>query len=228
MLRDCLRLSIALPLLALASACTTVRVDQLRNAETVIDPTTDRVVVLGRNESAEFETESSLVDCVGGKLAGGASRLQVINQIQFIDALYPWFEPRTAPLQPERLEQYLQEPLIRDRIESFGIRYIVWISGATETIDSAGALSCGITAGAAGCFGFSTWEEESNYEASIWDFRELRESGRISTDARGTSYLPAVIIPVPLLARVQGNACDSMGDQRQQFFQPVSVGAVTR
>lgn len=220
-----LALRVSLFLIMLTSiGCTTVRVDQLRNTDSSIDRLTDHVVILGRNESAEFETEPELITCIGDRISRGSQGINVVPPQQFIDDLYPWFEPRTAPLQPERLRTFLQEPLIQEKIESHDIRYFIWISGDTDTIDSSGSLSCGITAGAAGCFGFSSWEQQGVYEATIWDFDDLQEAGRISTDAQGTSYLPAIVIPIPLLARVQANACESMGEQIQQFFVSEQAG----
>jgi hypothetical protein len=46
----------------------------------------------------------------------------------------------------------------------------------------------------------------------------LTEVGRISTDAVGTSFMPAFFVPIPLLARVQGDACDGMSKQLIKFF----------
>ena len=41
--------------------------------------------------------------------------------------------------------------------------------------------------------------------------------GTISTDATGQSYLPAVVVPIPLLARVEANACSSLANQLKSF-----------
>ena len=42
--------------------------------------------------------------------------------------------------------------------------------------------------------------------------------GRISTTATGQSYMPAVIIPIPIIAPVQGTACDGIGEQLLQYL----------
>ena len=72
--------------------------------------------------------------------------------------------------------------------------------------------------GGGGCFGFGTWSSDANYEATIWAFSEHAEVGRISTTATGQSYMPAVVIPIPIIAPVQGTACDGIGDQLLQFL----------
>ena len=46
----------------------------------------------------------------------------------------------------------------------------------------------------------------------------LTSAGTISADANGQSYLPAIIIPIPLLARVESNVCNGMGQQLKSFL----------
>ena len=79
-------------------------------------------------------------------------------------------------------------------------------------------MSCGITPGGGGCFGFLTWENDAAYEATIWDAKNKTVAGKVSSDAAGTSYMPALILPIPLVARVQSNACFGLADQLDTFF----------
>ncbi len=119
----------------------------------------------------------------------------------------------------KNLDKLARVPAIAHKFSEFHIRYFIWIDGFTERTDSSGSISCGFGPGGGGCFGFSSWEDEANYEASIWDFKNLRLSGKISAETQGTSYLPAVIVPIPLLARVQAGACKSMAEQIKNFLQ---------
>lgn len=211
-------------LLAMLAGCTNVTVDQMRWEDTSIDPDQDSIVILGRHHSPEYETESSLVSCIGSKLTNRLGGLNVINEREFQDALYPWFEPRTAPLNMDKFISILDQPMVEDALKERNIKYMIWIEGATEKINGMGSMSCAVVAGGGGCFGFGAWEDQSNYEASIWDFSETKEVGRITTDAQGTSYMPAVVVPVPILARVQSNACEGMGRQLSEFLQPGAAG----
>jgi len=207
-------------LFTLFTGCTTVTVDELRWEETTINPESESIVILGRHHSPNYETEPSLVACIGKKLRSNIDGLNVVSEPQFKDLMYPWFEPRTAPLNMEKFAKTLQETNLGDNLEKHNIRYIVWIEGSTETLNQIGSMSCAFTPAGGGCFGFGSWENESDYEASIWDFKNTSEVGKISTDASGTSYLPAVVIPIPLLARVQSNACTGMGEQISNFLAP--------
>ena len=202
-----------------ATGCTTINVDHVQLQEVANVNKGDTMVVLGRHQSAEFETEGALVRCLGSKLKRVAGGLNVINQDDFVDSFYPWFESRTAPLHPDKLRLVLEQPLVAQKMDDLRIKYFVWVEGSTERTGSAGSISCSISPAGGGCFGFGTWEDTSDYETTIWDVETFSEVGRISTEAVGTSYMPAIVIPIPLLAQVQGDACRGMGKQLVKFFQ---------
>ena len=210
--------SFGLVLIFFTAACTTINVDHVQLEENLDIRHGDAVVVLGRHHSAEFETEPSLIRCIGGKLKRSTKKVQIIPEHEFVDMFYPWFEARTAPMKPERLKDVLELPLIAQRIKELNIRYFVWVEGSTERTGSAGSMTCSVGPGGGGCFGFGTWEDTSEYETVIWNIEEFIEVGRISTDAVGTSYMPAFIVPIPLLAQVESDACKGMGNQLARFF----------
>lgn len=205
--------------LSLFSACTSVTVDHYSSGEAIMDKD-EAVVVLGRRSASSYDTEVDLISCVGENLGNGRSGLIVIPEQQFVDRLYPWFEPRIAPMRVGALQRLVQQEEIAAAMADYKISHIVWIDGKTETTDSSGSIGCSIGAGGAGCFGFGSWDQESEYEASIWDYEEQKLLGKVSTDAAGTSYMPAVVIPIPIIARVQSNACKGMAAQLRAFFTP--------
>lgn len=200
------------------SACTTINVDQVRLKPTSELKEGDAMVVLGRHQTAETQTEASLVECIGGRLAKGTGDVRIIPETEFVDAFYPWFEARTAPLHPKKLRKVLDQPAVAEKIKDLNIRYFVWVEGSTERTNSAGSMTCSIGPGGGGCFGFGSWEDTSDYETTIWDLETFSEVGRVSTEAVGTSYMPAFVIPIPLLAQVQGDACQGMSNQLVRFF----------
>jgi len=196
--------------------CTTTIVDEFRQGETGIEDD-QSIVLLGRRQSSDYETRADFVSCVGNRMAKGGGAINVIPEQQFIDALFPWFEPRTAPLRTRDLEKLMSEELVAKKIGDFGIRYIIWLDGQTETTDRMGSISCAIGPGGGGCFGFGSWEDDSNFDARVWDVNTFVSVGTVTTDSTGQSYLPALVIPIPLLARVEANACASMAIQLKQF-----------
>ena len=203
--------------------CTSVSIDEYQAIRHDGIRQGEQVVVLGRRQSSGYETEPELIECIGDVLDDDNDIITVIPEQQFVDALYPWFEPRTAPMRVQDLDRLLARPEVVSAIDAFNIRYIIWVDGNTETTSSTGSIGCAIGVGAAGCFGFGTWDKESDYEAHIWDYQQQQNLGQISADASGTSYMPAVVVPIPLIAQVQKNACKAMGLQLRSFLIPMAA-----
>lgn len=202
----------------LLTACTTTTVNEHREITHQLQlGDADRIVVLGRRHAGHYETEPDFIRCIGQRLSG-LDAVEVMDEKDFIDNFYPWFEPRTAPLTLQRLELMLRDPLLANRVHELGVRYMIWVDGNTETTDSSGSVSCAVAPGAGGCFGFATWDKTSNYEAVIWDVADFTDKGRVRVDAEGSSYLLAIGAPIPFIARVQGEACQGIGNQLRTFF----------
>lgn len=201
------------------AGCVTATVQQVREAETGLEDG-DAVVVLGRSSRpTSNETEINFVECVSDNISRGSRGIRVIEEEEFRDAVFPWFEPRTAPVNTSDLPELMATPILADRLRELGLRYLVWIDGSTVRTDSSGSMTCSVTTAGAGCFGFLTWENDSSYEASVWDVRNGSAVGKVSSDAIGTSYIPAVVVPLPLIARVQNSACTSLSGQLKTFIQ---------
>jgi hypothetical protein len=173
------------------SACTTTSVDEYRAVDKLIAlDIEEKFVVLGRQDAGHYITGADFASCVGRKMAG--EELLVVEQSTFVDTMYPWFEPRVAPKSLGRLRRLLREPLLAKQIQDLDIRYMVWLDGQTETVDRAGSMSCSIGPGGAGCFGFTSWDKESTYEAVVWDIQTLKELGRVSLGAQLRDFFVSV------------------------------------
>ncbi len=201
----------------LAGGCMTSRVEGSKNAATGIGAG-ESVVILATSYHKGNAVEEDFVACVTDRVQGGSRKIAVMPERQFTDALFPWFEPRTAPQTAEALPDLLARPGVAERIEATGIRYIVWLNGATEQTSGGGSLSCAIGPGGGGCFGLTWWEDDASYDAAVWDLDRRTDVGHVSADVHGTSMIPAIIIPVPLIARTQSAACKDMARELQQFI----------
>ena len=207
-------------LAALLAGCgSTTVINEYRGQPTAAIKKGEAVVVLGRRNRPDHETESDFIECVGDSLSGDGQDVRVIPEKKFVNSMYPYFEASTAPMNVKNLGALMQVPAVAKKLHKLNLRYFVWIDGDTQTTDKKGTLSCAVGPGGGGCFGFLSWEDQSNYEATIWDFKKLALSGKISAETDGTSYVPAVIIPIPLLARVQAHACKSMAARISQFIE---------
>jgi hypothetical protein len=200
--------------IALTSACVTSEVDQMVYNEPTAGIGDASVVILGRRHASDYETEPDFVSCVGQYVASRDKSVTVIGELEFLNALYPWFEPRTAPMHPQDIERLLEQKPVQEKLAALKVEYMIWLDGSTVRSGGSGSMACSL----GGCFGFGTWTHDSNYEATIWDFTDRAEVGQVNSSATGQSYMPAVIIPIPIIAPVQGTACDGIGEQLLAFL----------
>ena len=199
------------------SACSTARVEDTRTTSTGI-LAGEGVVIMARSYHLGNETEEKFINCVGASLARGSSGLRVVPNNEFVDALFPWFEPRTAPSDTKELPDLLERPGVAEMIADKGVRYLIWLDGDTEKVAGGGSMSCAAGPGGGGCFGFAWWQNDSKYEAAVWDLTALESAGTVSADVSGTSFLPAIVIPIPLLARTRAKACKGLANQLKTFI----------
>ena len=206
---------IALATGALAG-CSTSRVEVARHTETTLN-SNEAIVILARRTNTGQQIEESFMNCLNQALSKDTA-LNLYPERDFIDKLFPWLEPRTAPTTLDELPRLLDRPGVPEEISESGVRYLVWIDGTTEKTDGGGGLTCTVAPTGGGCLGFVWWEKESAYEASIWDLKSMGSVGQVSAEVAGTSYLPAFIIPVPLIARTQTTACKGLADQLAELL----------
>ena len=208
----------ALGAAAIVPGCVTATVQEVREGSTGISAD-ESIVVLGRRHKTRGETESGFVDCVSRAVAGGNRDFGVMSESDFVDATFPWFEPRTAPLDADDLSAVVAHPLLSERIQEIGVRYLVWIEGTTQRTSETGTVNCTmVSGGIPACFGFLSWENDSSYEASVWDVHHGVNVGRVRSEAVGTSFVPALVVPIPIVARVRQSACNSLSDQLRSFL----------
>ncbi len=203
--------------LLLLTGCMTARLEENRNTTTSI-AAHEAVVLLAKPHVEGITAEDEFMDCVGNKMAR-ATGIQVRPNDTFVDSMFPWLEPSTAPQRPEGVTKLLAKDIVAERIAESGVRYLIWIDGATRQIDSGGSITCTLGPAGGGCIGFGWWEKESDYQAVVWDLSTARTAGSVSTNVTGTSALVGVLIPLPFVARVQGTACNRLAEQLGSFLQ---------
>ncbi len=201
----------------LLGGCMTTRVEGSKDAATGIADG-ESIVIIESSYHSGNQTEDGFVDCVTKEVQKGSAGLSVYPDEVFQDDLFPWFEPRTMPQGPNALPTLMEKPGVAARIRESGVRYIVWINGNTERTNGGGSLSCAVGPGGGGCYGLAWWENDSSYEASVWDIEDGKSAGAVSAAVRGTSMIPAVVVPVPLIARTQNAACKGLAKELRSFI----------
>jgi len=209
----------------LAGCSTTTRLEPYKQTDAVLEAG-DGVVVLARKHHSTHEAEQEFVDCISKELARGEDEILVHNSTDFEDMLYPWFEPSTAPLNIADMSELLDQQAVAERVRDSGVRFLVWLDGSTDRVASGGSITCAAGIGGAGCIGLAWWEDDSRYDAAVWDITELNQSGTIHADVRGRSVMPALIVPMPFISRPRAKACRGLTEQLEQFLTtPSGYGA---
>ena len=205
-------------LLAVSLAgCVTSRVEDDRENVTGLK-TGESVVIMAKSYHQGNETEAKYITCVEKALDAGSQGIAVVPHQRFVDELFPWFEPRTAPAETKGLPALMNRPGVADAVKEMGVRYIVWLDGNTERVAEGGSLSCAAGPGGGGCFGFAWWQNDADYEASVWDLDGYETAGTVVADVSGTSFLPALVVPIPLIARTQTRACKGLATSLKAFI----------
>jgi hypothetical protein len=221
------------------SGCMTARIEEHRQAPTRIT-NAEAIVLLAKPQLEGVGTEDDFLDCLERELVGRKVSAEVDSAIEsgkeiivptlknspfqiyadrlFVDALYPWLEPSTAPANADGLGVLLGRAGVTERISEMGVRYIVWVDGTTRKTDGGGSIACAAGPGGAGCFGLGWWEKQSDYEATIWDLRDGIDVGSVTTDVSGTSVMIGAIAPIPIITPVQSTACDRLAGQLRTFL----------
>lgn len=235
-----LRIGAALAMCAGLSGCMTAKIEEMREAPTQIS-SHDAIVLLAKPHLEGTGTEDKFLDCLERELVGASvsadvadrqragkkfdprssftdGPFQIYADHHFVDALYPWLEPSTAPANAQGFSTFLARPGVSDRVNSMGVRYIVWVDGVTQKTDGGGSIACAAGPGGAGCLGLGWWEKTSDYEATVWDLRHGVSAGSLTTDVKGTSVMIGAIAPIPLIAPVQSTACDRLAGQLKAFL----------
>ena len=56
------------------------------------------------------------------------------------------------------------------------------------------------------------------HNMALSDLQDSEASGTVTADYSGTSFLPALVIPIPLIARTRSKACNGLANQLKLFI----------
>ncbi len=208
-------LSLVSAVLIATVGCTTFDLQETLKETVVIAPN-QAITILPQGPSPD---DMDIAECVGRKVQRTSPNLRFIPLLEFRDALFPWFEPGTAPDTLEELALLLDKPLVRERISSLGVRYVIRVGGATIQQPFEGPIFCGFGPGGGGCFGYVAADRESHISATIWDLEEANSQGTVEVEASGTMVIPVFILPFFVTpAMTETYTCGVMGERLARFI----------
>lgn len=233
------RLLLSLPALLAVAGCMHVKIDESREVAAAVG-VDESVVLLAKPELQGVGSESGFLDCLEKQLLGhslpksdGSSEFvstagqhfRLVPHDVFINSLYPWLEPSTAPADVEFARILLARPGVRERVTASRVRYVVVIEGGTNVMNKSGSMACAAGPGGGACVGAVFWRKTSGYQARVWDLQQGVSLGTVGTDVSGNSMVIGAIIPLPFVAPVQHTACKRLAGELDHFLTGADMNA---
>jgi hypothetical protein len=196
----------------LASSCTTSQIDFVRKAYTVIEAREAVAIVISTGSSLERDAVACIVEALRKAKPG----VRILTPNEFRRDVFYYAYPENPYERKKYFNLLANEPVLRERIAGMDLRYVISIYGGTEQqsgepfFGGAGGPGGGITV-----FGMD-WKRQSWLEASIFDVKEVVESGTIQAYAEGRPWFLCVgvgpfCLPVGAATFTESTICTGLG-----------------
>jgi hypothetical protein len=146
--------------------------------------------------------------CIGSKLEALVPPVRIVSFDRLRMEFFPWLEFTTAPRTEEDLLRFLTQKVIHRKFEDLNLRYLIQVSGATTTDFGSGAVLCPY-----GCFGFAWGTRQSAFRITVIDLQSAITIASEAVTKQGDVYLPAFILPVPIIASTETEACQRLAER---------------
>ncbi len=173
--------------------------------------------------------ESEIIGCISEAVRKAHPALRIVSPDEFRRVVFPDLPPEGAPNELEYLVMLLEHPTFKGRVTSLSIRYLIFVSGATEEQlltgrgQFMGVPGPGVILGAE-----QSWLRNSQFAASILDLKHHRTAGKVGATASGVAELdmmiilfPPIPIPIPVFGKpapTESTACEELGDAVAKFI----------
>ena len=199
-----------LSVLVLACSAPTKTEVMFENGAKSLQLTHDAIVLFPTYHDRAGVGDAGFIRCLKTNIEKQFSnRMRIIDTELFQDYMFPWFEPESAPSTIKDLNAMLSQKIVRDRIASLGVRYLINIATSSKS-DGFPGIFCGGGFGAAGCLGV-LWEDNTYHVyAVIFDIVKGIKSGTLSAKTAGKSFGFAFVIPILFMADTEKGACKEL------------------
>jgi len=153
------------------------------------------------------QAEKEFAECVQTELEKNIPALKFIPGDKFRDALFPWFEPNTFPKNIEDLTSTMHQPLVVNRIQSIGIRVVIFVGGYSWKGKFDGPFMVAGGFGAGGAFGYISSDRKTEIKAVLWDLGKIVSLGEVEVEKSGSFKWIGLILPIPIPDVTESEAC---------------------
>jgi hypothetical protein len=168
----------------------------------------------------------SLQECLTKQLAAACPESTFVPPDTIRDALFPLLEPATQPDSEEAFAALLTRSDVRPRLVK-RMDYLAAFTGGTAE-ENKGGILCGAGYGGGGCFGFAWINKDTRINVVIWDLAEPTPASHQDSRVEGTTLIPALLLPIPIPALTEGEACHDMSRKIVEFIRSRPQGQPCR
>ena len=163
---------------------------------------------------AALPTDAGAVEsCITGAIEKQQPGLRIVPSREFIRVAFPDLPAGAAPTDMKYLGVVLPHPLFKERIAPLNLRYLIAVSGGTESDRSGGTIS-GAAPRAFAVIGGYVWDRKSTFHAIIIDLRSAQPAVQAHSVSEGRAWL-FFIMPSPIVvgapAFTETRACAELG-----------------
>jgi hypothetical protein len=153
--------------------------------------------------AVDFE-DKGFAECVQWRLKKEFPKIGVIPGNTFRDALFPWFEPKTAPSEKGELTANLSKTLVQERIEAMGVELLIYVHGDTNQRKFSGFVGGNYGAAA----GYFSAKRATHIWTTVWDLKDNVRVGDTDVDFQGTVHIPILGFPILIPVFTESSACN--------------------
>jgi hypothetical protein len=154
--------------------------------------------------------------CLIEEIKDNGLSLQAVSLQSLRDQLYPWFSRSNYPRRLNDLEVIIKEPAVKERLQELGVQYVLNWDGETTSSQYEGPLYMTPY----GILGYESADKTSVIRADLLAVEDGRVVTSFESIRKGTDYtLGLILVPVPIIADTEEDACEEITRQVDRFIQ---------
>jgi hypothetical protein len=168
------------------------------------------------------DLERKTAACITEAVQDALPKLRIVGADEFRRTVFAYGAPHDSAGRAKYFETLVREPMIRERMDSLGIRYLVYLAEAQTDIgpEEGGLAVVSVGMGGAVILGASMRERKTQLVASVVNIQTARAVGAVTAVASGPQGVISPGLPViPMIALTETCSCGALGEAVASFLQ---------
>jgi len=156
--------------------------------------------------------EEDIVSCLEKNIKKHNPDQSFISYNQFANTMFPDLPDFDVPSGPESFPRSLADEKFHKDVLSWGVRYLIFVGGATESISHGAIIPSNPPLGA---LGVVYWDNKTQLAASVLDLHQKKTiADGIEVISEDISWLAiALLVPAGFPSFTKSDSCEDMGNR---------------